>query len=91
MSLRSVDQAEAAQADFVACFRVADLPAISAFPASIQAEVRENRRHSTRQPCEKCGETILVSAGNPAGIPRICTHCHEQVRQLATRAAKGRA
>ena len=90
MTFRPVDAAEAAQADFVVCMRMADLPAISALPPAVQGLAAEGRRNSTRQPCESCGETILVSNDAPAGPPRICTHCHQGVKRIAARAAAGR-
>ena len=91
MTFRAVEQAEAAQADFVVCFRLKDAPPISAYPKAVQAEVAAGRQVAIRQPCESCGETILAAPDNPPGIPRICTHCHNKVQELAKRATMGRA
>lgn len=89
MTMRAVGPEEAAQADFAVCSRVLDLVPISRFPVSMQALVAENRQNSTRQPCENCGQQILVSSTTPAGPPRICTVCHEGVKEIANRAAGG--
>lgn len=90
MTFRAVDPLEAAQADFYVCFRQADLPPISGYPPAVQRDVAQNRQTSTRQPCESCGETILVSADPPPNVPRICTHCHESVRRVASRMFGGK-
>lgn len=89
MTMRPVDQVEAAQADFVVCMRQADLMPISSLPPQVQPLAREERQRSTRQPCESCGETILVSDAAPPGVPRVCTHCHQGIKRIAARAAGG--
>lgn len=91
MTFRAVDQGEAAQADFVQCARMADLVPISRLKKDVQREAAAARQASTRQPCEGCGETILVSDTAPPGVPRICTHCHAKVKAIANRAQGPRA
>ena len=85
MTFRSVDPLEAAQADFLVCMRVTDLPPISALPPQVQQLARESRQASTRQPCASCGEPILVGAEAPPGPKRVCTYCHQGVKRVAER------
>lgn len=52
---------EAADAEFIVCFRVADLP-IPYVPAQIMA-------------CTECGARVWLADNSPQNVPIICDHC----------------
>ena len=86
MTMRDVSEAEAAQADFLVCLRVADLPPISRYPADVQGVVRETRQRSVKANCQGCNERILVDTAHPTDVPPICTHCHNRIKDTVARA-----
>jgi hypothetical protein len=86
MTLRGVDDLEAAGADFVVCSRVADLPPLSSFPRDVQGLARQARHDSQREPCGRCGEPILVSNRSPRHVARVCSHCIQDIQAIAAKA-----